>query len=326
MDIKKILETVKSKDFSGVVYLEDKKDIVLAEANGYSNRPEKISNNLETKFAIASGTKFFTALGIMKLVEAGKLSLDDKALSFINYDFQSYDKDVTIKQLLTHTSGIPDYYDEDEISETGLPKLNKAWYDLRKPSDYLEVLPQKEMLAGPGKVFKYNNSAFVLLAIIIENITGDYYQWLKTEVFEPAGMNNTDFYYFDQLPFNTASGYIEMEDGNYRTNIYDLPIRGGGDGGLYTNVYDMAKFWHAFMSGRLVNQENIQKILYPHYLDQSTAYGLGVWLKAVDDKYYPVIVGEDPGVSFVSGMTKDFIYVVISNTQHGAWMISELLD
>ena len=193
MDIKKILKTVKSEDFSGVVYLEDKKDIVLAEANGYSNRPEKISNNLETKFAIASGTKFFTALGIMKLVEAGKLSLDDKAFSFVDYDFKFYDKDVTIKQLLTHTSGIPDYYDEDEISETGLPKLDKPWYELKKPSDYLEVLPQKEMLARPGEVFKYNNSAFVLLAIIIENITGDYYQWLETEVFELAGMKNTDF-------------------------------------------------------------------------------------------------------------------------------------
>jgi CubicO group peptidase (beta-lactamase class C family) len=326
MDIKEILKAIESKDFSGVVYLEDNEEMVVEAVNGYANRPEKILNNMETKFAIASGTKFFTVLGIMKLVETGKLNLDDKAFSFIDYDFKHYDNDVTIKQLLTHTSGIPDYYDEDEIAETGLPKLKKAWYDLKKPSDYLEVLPQKRMLSKPGEVFKYNNSAFVLLAVVIEKLTGDYYQWLKTKVFEPAGMKNTDFYLFDQLPFNAANGYIEMEDCKYRTNIYDLPIRGGGDGGLYTTVHDMANLWRTFMSGKLVGKQYIEEILHPHYHDDSNTYGLGVWLKAVDNQFYPVIVGEDPGVSFISGITKDFVYVVISNTQDGAWMISEHLD
>lgn len=107
----KINSVIEKTDFSGVISIKEKDKIFYEKAVGYADRSNKISINTETRFGIASGTKLFTALAIGKLIEGGKLSLDSKVFDIIKYDFPSYAKDITIEHLLTHTSGIPDYYD-----------------------------------------------------------------------------------------------------------------------------------------------------------------------------------------------------------------------
>ncbi len=327
MTIEEIKKIIHSPQFSGVVLVSDNDQVILEDCNGYSDRQNEIEININTRFGIASGTKLFTALGIMKLIEEGKLSLEDKALSFLPMLFPTYHQDITIKHLLTHTSGLPDYFDEDLLKEGEALHLAVPYCDLKKPTDYIPILPKTKMKFLPGEDFNYNNSAFVILAMIIEFITGDYYEWIKTKVLQPANMKSSGFFYMNQLPKNTALGYIELGNGEYQTNIYDLPIIGGGDGGMYTTVEDMNHFWDAFMNGKIVNNNILKQMITPHSHGENLLYGLGVWLKKKGDIYLPLIIGQDPGVSFESGyhpVTKRK-YTVISNTETGAWKINGLL-
>lgn len=323
IDIKKIDELLEEIDFSGVVYVRQQESVLYQQARHFRDRRNQLKNTLDTRFGIASGTKLITALGIMKLVELGRIKLDDPAFSYIPQSFKTYDQTVTIKQLLSHTSGLPDYFDEDEVSEFSSFQVSVPWYLLKKPSDYLAVMPQKEMKFKPGTAFNYNNSGFIFLAMIIEFVTGDYYRWIEDAVFKPAKMTESGFFLFNQLPSNTANGYVDLKDGNYRTNVFDLPIRGGGDGGMFTTAKDIDSLWTQLFKGDIVSKETVEKMIEPVHTSAGLSYGLGVWLKQKDGGYYPLIIGEDSGVSFQSEYRYDVdvVYVVLSNTQEGAWPI-----
>jgi CubicO group peptidase (beta-lactamase class C family) len=324
---KELVQKIHSPEFSGAISVSQHNEMIIMDCNGYADRVNELKNNVDTRFAIASGTKLFTALGIMKLVELGKLKLTDKAFQYIPKEFTFYNKDITIKHLLTHTSGLPDYYDEDELKEKISTLKSVPNYDLHKPSDYLAIMPDKEMKFQPGEDFNYNNSAFVFLAIIIEQLTGDYHHWIKTKVLEPAQMTSSGFFKMNQLPQNTAIGYIELENGEYKSNIYELPIIGGGDGGMYTTVKDMDLFWNSLMNGLIVNKDIVKEMMTPQSKSTNMFYGLGVWLEKHNDLYLPLIIGQDPGVSFESGYNPNTkrIHTIISNTESGAWILSEIL-
>jgi CubicO group peptidase (beta-lactamase class C family) len=323
----KLKEKMGTSNFSGVVSIKIGNEIVFEEARGYLERANEIQNKSTTKFGIASGTKLFTSIGIMRLVEKGMIKLDDLAFEYIPFEYPTYDKTVTIKQLLTHTSGIPDYFDEEFIDDFDNFRVSVPWNDLLKPSDYLEVMPQREMKFTPSTKFSYNNSAFVFLAIIIEELTGDYHEWIKKEVLERAGMKDSGFFMLDRLPANCANGYVELGNGVWRTNIYNLPIIGGGDGGIFTTANDLYKFWENLMNGNIIDKDLLRQVLIPHVIKEKFGYGLGVWLAKEGEDFVPYIVGEDAGVSFKSycNLKKDVIYSVLSNTIDGAWEITPLL-
>jgi CubicO group peptidase (beta-lactamase class C family) len=127
--------------------------IIYENSAGFADRSNKVRNNMKTRFGIASGTKFFTALAIGKLIEQGKLSLETKVFDIIKYDFPLYSKEITIAQLLTHTSGIPDYYDEEKVDDYDNFFTDIPWYELREPKDYFPVFPQEKMKSIPGEKF-----------------------------------------------------------------------------------------------------------------------------------------------------------------------------
>lgn len=320
--IEKLDDLLSKTKFSGILSIKKDDEILYSKAVGYRDRANEILNNVDTSFGIASGTKLFTALGILKLVEKGLLELDDLAFDIVAKPFDSYDSNVTIKHLLTHTSGIPDYYDEDFIEDFENFKVDVPWFELRKPSDYRAVMPNREMKFPVGEKFNYNNGAFVILAMIIEKIAGDYHKWITTEIIDKVIMPNTGFYFLDNLPKNCANGYV----GIMKTNIYMLPIVGGGDGGLFTSTNDMFKFWNSLLSGDIVNDDLVEEILKPHAKeDDDSFYGLGMWLSKRSDNLTAYIVGQDPGVSFYSGhdFNKNVTFNILSNTEHGAWDISK---
>ena len=131
----------------------------------------------------------------------------------------------------------------------------------------------------------------------------------------------------NQLPQNTATGYIELENGEYKSNIYELPIIGCGDGGMYTTVKDMNCFWDSFVHGKIVNKDIVQEMIKPHSHTTNLSYGLGVWLEKSEDHYNLLLIGQDPGVSFKSGYNPQTnrTHTIISNTESGVWIVSELL-
>lgn len=323
INFEKLKKMITKKEFSGVVTIKKEGVIIFDNASGFLERSNKVKMEKNTKFGIASGTKFFTALGILKLIEEDKLKLDDYAFNYIEKEFSTYDKKVTIKQLLTHTSGIPDYYDEDFIEDFDTFKLSVPWFELRKPSDYLNEMPHREMKFNPGEIFNYNNSGFIFLSVIIEKITGNYYEYIH-KILANINIKNTGFYCLDALPNNTAIGYLNNDLNSYENNIYKLPIIGGGDGGIFTNTYDLLYIWEELIKGNIINIELVNEMISPQIYDSNNIYyGYGIWLKKENNSYIPYLIGSDPGVSFYSCYIPDkkISCNILSNTSDGVWGI-----
>jgi CubicO group peptidase (beta-lactamase class C family) len=328
----KINPIIEKNNFSGVISIREKGKIIYENAVGFADKSNKISINRETRFGIASGTKFFTALAIGKLIEEGKLSLETKVFDIIKYDFPLYAIDITIEHLLTHTSGIPDYYDEEKIDDFNNFCVDIPWYKLREPKDYFPVFPQEDMKFLPGERFSYCNSGFVLLAAIVQEVSGSpYARFVEEHVFKAIGMNNSGFFELNRLPENTALGYIRDEYG-WRTNIYNLPIVGGGDGGAFTTVGDLYILWDSFFNYKILSKSLTDLYIKPHIKAESEGedlyYGLGIWLCKKENSQVEFIVGCDAGVSFQSAINRmnEITYTVISNTGDGAWPIIEAIE
>ena len=313
--------------FSGVVRVDRSGSIELAKAYGLADRAHEIANTIDTRLAIASGTKGFTALAVMSLVEEGALDLGTAARSVLGDDLPLIDDGVTVEHLLGHRSGIGDYLDEDAIDSISDYLMPVPVHELAATEQYLAVLDGHETVSEPDERFAYNNGGYVVLALIAERTSGvPFHELVRQRVCEPAGMSDTEFLRSDELPGRAAIGYLTVDEP--RTNIFHLPVRGTGDGGIFSTVADMDLFWKALFAGRVVSTDRVAEMVRPRSEepDGSKRYGLGFWLHATSEVVS--LAGYDAGVSF--GSTHDAAsmttYTVISNSSEGAWPIIRLID
>ena len=158
-----IEQTVNETRFSGVVFVKLNGNAAFENAYGYADRSNKIPNTVDTRFGIASGTKFLTALGIGKLIDRGELSLTSRLCDCVNIDFPHISEDVTIHHLLTHTSGVYDYYDEELIEDVDNFQLDIPCFELKSLKDYIPLFRDGRMKFNPGERFSYSNGGFILL-------------------------------------------------------------------------------------------------------------------------------------------------------------------
>ncbi len=313
--------------FSGVVRIDRGEEVLLQEAHGYAHRALEIPNTVSTRFAVASGVKGMTALTVASLIEEGSLDWATPARKVLGGDLPLIDGAVTIEQLLAHRSGIGDYFDEDleaPITDYALPV---PVHRLDTTEAFLEVLDGYPMKFPPGERFSYCNGGFVVLALIAERVSGTLFSDLVVErVCKPAEMSDTEFLRSDELPGNAALNYL-FEDKN-RTNVFHLPVRGTGDGGIFTTVKDVHAFWSALFAGRIVSEASRAEMIRPHsdVPREEKRYGLGFWLHGTGDAV--MLEGYDAGVSFRTAHdpSTKATYTVISNTSEGAWPLVELLD
>ncbi len=315
--------------FSGVVRFDRGDEIELVKAYGFAHRGWEIPNEVDTRFGIASGTKGLTALTVMSLVEEGRLTLTTTARSVLGPALPLIDDAVTVEQLLAHRSGIGDYLDE-EIERNPIDYvLPISAHQLGSTEEYLRVLGGFETKFPPDERFSYSNGGYVVLALIAERASGTPFpQLVRQRVCEPAGMVDTEFLRSDELPGRTALGYL-AEDGP-RTNVFHLPVRGSGDGGIYTTAADVSALWTALFAGRIVSTDLVAEMVQPRSEvpspTQPARYGLGIWLHPSRDLVE--LHGSDAGVSFqtVHDPSERFTYTVLSNTTEGAWPIVLHLD
>jgi CubicO group peptidase (beta-lactamase class C family) len=304
-------------DFSGVVRVQHRGAVILEFACGHSDRANERANNLETRFAVASGAKALTALTIMSLVESGTLALETTVRSVVVDELANVDEAVTIDHLLTHRSGVGDYLDESaggDVDDHVLGSLSA--HTLETARDYLPLLNGREQQSLPGEQFVYNNSGFVMLSLVLETTTGSFHQAVRDQVFARASMPNAGFFRSDDLPANTAHGYLA----NGRSNVFHLPVIGMGDGGVFLTLDDTTAFWDALLSGRIVSLESVAAMTAEiSVYNDARSYGRGFWLGPGADHVW--IEGMDAGVSFQSGVFRsaEVTYAVLSNTSEGAW-------
>ena len=311
---------------SGVVRI-DRDGETFANAYGLANRANGVKNTVDTRFGIASGTKGFTALTVMSLIEEGTVTFDTTARSVLGHDLPLIDDGVTVEHLLTHRSGIGDYYDEDLDRPITDYILSVPVQELATIESQLRVLDGFPAKFAPGERFSYCNSGYVVLALIAERTSGvPYHDLVLERVCGPAGLADTAFFRSDELPERAALGYLENEGD--RTNVFHLPVRGAGDGGIYSTVADIRALWGALLDGRIVPVERAAEMVRPHTdaPKEERRYGLGFWLHPTGEAV--MLVGYDAGVSFCSAHdpTDGFTYTVISNTSEGAWAIAERVE
>ena len=293
--------------FSGVVYVRERGEVVVEAGYGLAHRAERIPNTVATRFGIASGTKTLTSIAVARLVEQGRLAFDARLADCVDAPLPGIDPEVTLHQLLTHSAGIPDYFDEAVMDDYESLWRERPMYAFRTPSDFLPLFAHLPMKAAPGTAWAYNNAGYVLLGLAIERASGmPYTEFVERHVLRACGMASSGFFALDRLPGGTARGYLPTEDGGWRTNAYAIPIVGGADGGAYTTARDLAALWDALLGHRLVGEATLERMLAPHWRadpdGDETHYGYGIWIARCEgqpDAY--AMVGDDPGVYFRSG-------------------------
>ena len=317
-------KTASETDFSGVISVFKDATIIFNKAFGYRDIKNKLSNTTSTRFGIASGTKVFTALGIGILIDQGLISLRT-TVHEIDNGFEGFiDGLASIQHLLTHTSGIFDYYDEEIEQDFENFSVEIPWCELETPTDYYPLFKDKPMKFPPGERYSYSNGGYVFLGIILEKLTGMLYRdFIDEHILKPAGMQNSGFYAFNDLPENTANGYLEDRR---TTNIYHLPLRGGGDGGMYTTTDDLRSFWDSLFASRILSADLTKTFLSTHWIfNDADGYGCGIF-KRLDDSLFS-IAGGDAGVGFYSRyLVPDKLTInVLSNITNGENSIVDIV-
>ncbi|HET8928624.1 MAG TPA: serine hydrolase domain-containing protein [Microbacterium sp.] len=308
--------------FSGVVSVDVGGDREFVRCYGDAHRGCRVPVVPDTQFGIASGSKLFTALAIMHLVEEGSLRREQPVREILGEDLPLVDDAVTVEQLLTHTSGIGDYLDEDGEWEADDYVLTLPVHTLTTAEAFLPLLdgfPQKFV---PGDRFSYCNGGYMVLAVVIERVTAEtFHEVVRRAVFAPAELAHTDYLRLDDLPGTAATGYL-FDKGN-RVNTLHLPVLGNGDGGAFTTAADLHRFWRAFHAGAIVPPGVVAEMVRPRHdvPAERMRYGLGVWLHATAPA--TIIEGYDAGVSFRSTHmpASQITVTVLGNSSEGAWPV-----
>ncbi len=322
--IQRIEKAAREMEFSGVISIFRGDSTPFNQGFGYRDIKNKLPNTTSTIFGIASGTKIFTALGIGALIDQGLLSLDT-TVGEIDPAYRGFiNEQATILHLLTHTSGIYDYYDEEIESDFDHFSVEIPWCELETSSDYFPLFKGQEMKFQPGERFSYSNGGYVFLGILIEKLTGSLYrEFVSERVLAAANMDRSGFYAFNDLPENTANGYLEDRR---TTNIYQLPLRGGGDGGMYTTTEDLRVFWDSLFSNRILSSALTETFLATHStINNNIGYGCGIY-KRLDDSTFS-IGGGDAGVGFYSRhvVGEKLTVNILSNITNGEEGIRKIL-
>ena len=308
-------------DFSGAVSVSQDGRILMQKAYGFADRPNRIPNEVDTRFPTASAGKAFVAAAVMRLIRDGRLSLDTAIGDVLDFDLKRLDPGVTVRQLLNHTSGVPDYFDESVMNEYSDLFRDYPNYKIRTSKDLLPLFIDKPMAYSRGLKFQYNNSGYVLLGLMIEAVTGGPFDvYLENALFKPLKMNGTGYYELDRLPAKCAAAYIEdPQTGGWRTNIYSVDVKGTGAGGAFTTVVDVERFWTGLIRGAILPVDAFSMMTAPQ--TSGGNYGFGFWLRPTNGRQIPFFQGSDPGVAFVSSCDPErrSIVTVVSNRAQNVW-------
>lgn len=251
----KYLETVAAKGhFSGAIMVVEHGKPLVAKAYGMANAEHQVPNTTRTKFRIGSVTKQFTAAAVMMLQERGKLSVSDPVDKYLD-DVPDRWKGITIRQLLSHTSGL--------MHSWALPDFEKTIMIPAPPEQTLARFREQPLVSEPGEGFLYSGLGYFVLARVIEKVTGlTYDAFLKENIFSPLGMSDTGSDRPGPVVANRASGYVFSEGRLENAPAVYMPIFSGG-GNLYSTVEDLLRWDQALYSAKAVSRKSFEAMTTP---------------------------------------------------------------
>jgi CubicO group peptidase (beta-lactamase class C family) len=305
----------KRHDFHGAVLVAKNKKIVYQNQVGYADFRKKTLINSESIFQLASVSKQFTAAAIMQLKEKNKLKLTDSVNAYFP-DFPY--KNITIRNLLNHTSGLPKYF---WVAE-------HEWKDNKPPTnkDLMEVLPisKAQRFFKPGRNFDYSNTGYFVLASIIEKVTGiSFNQYLQKNIFEPLNMKNSYVYSYqnDTIRKNQLKGYRlyrgwkHIKIGN---TVNDAIV---GDKNVYSTLEDLFKWTYGLNSELLIKQESLE-LMYTKgetIYGRKVPYGFGFRLGMRDEKnIYHYGKWNGFSTALTNYLEEDLVVIVLEHTSYSS--------
>jgi len=320
--------------FSGVVLVTQGDDERYAAPYGYASRAWKIRNTLDTRFDTASITKLFTSIATLQLIDRGELGFDTRAVSFLGLEETAISPEVTVFQLLTHTSGIGDDCEEEDGEVYEALWRTKPNYSVTETADFLPQFVHRPANFPPGEGCRYCNCSWILLGLMVEQVTGmTYRDYVREHVFARAGMAQSDFLRLDRVHENVAEGADPIRDSDgeivgWKRNIYSFPPVGSPDSGAHVTARDLDRFLRAVQAGDLLSAELTEAFLSPqvHYRRRGDwtlmmGYGLTFYLDGDGE----VICYQKEGINAgVSGIVRTFPerdvnVVILSNLEDGVW-------
>lgn len=265
---------VDADKFSGVVLVTKEDEIIFEKAYGYACKNFDVPNQLDTKFNIGSLNKVITKIAILQLLQKGKLTLDD----LVGKHLPDFPKEIATKVKISHlisfTSGMGDYFNEKFTAGNG---------NLRTLDDFVPFFIDDPLLFEPGEKMEYSNAGYVVLGKIIEAVSGlDYYEYVKENIYKPAGMADSNHYEIDAIIPKLATGYTHhMPDGSIhpskrRTNYYIIGSRGSSAGGGQSTVYDLLKLDRAIANEVLLDKEHSGRVYIPLEMKPGTPRVVGL--------------------------------------------------
>ena len=300
------------KGFQGVALVAQGNEIKFAKAYGNADYDDNIVNKVNTRFAIASNTKQFTAVAIMQLMEDGKINLDDTIDKY--FPKFKYANQITVRELLQMRSGLVDYLNAAELyfkDEESLKILNdyreKAYFDeyvsdSRWTADIiLNNLYLSELQFEPGQAYDYCNTNYYLLGLIIEQASGvSYEDYIKENIFKPCGMKISSMSAED----TDAKGHGSVESGEIVVN----PKFTFAAGNIYTNVYDLLRWERMLHTGKLLSQESYNEMITP---SEDSGYGFGLIISDGIIRHSGVIDGFNSYTEY--DPAKDITIIILEN-------------
>lgn len=277
------IDKVVSEDMSGntpgmSLLLTKGRDVLIRKPYGLANLETGEKITCEDQFVIASNTKQFTCAAIMMLKERGLLDYDEPIERFFP-DFPDYRKYVTIRDMMTHVSGIQEYFEENKW--LNIP--NSATADTKRMLEIIKGFG--DLTFKPRTQYSYCNSSYVMLGNIVEQLSGmSFGEFLKKNIFQPLGMEHTiapD--YMDVKGENLTEGYVKDADGNFVKQDYNMALVGYADGNIQSTVDDLF-IWHQYLymsdSELILKRESLAEAFKNNYLLDGTAtgYGFGFFL------------------------------------------------
>jgi CubicO group peptidase (beta-lactamase class C family) len=305
---------VASDKFSGTVLVMQGDKPAFKKAYGLASKSYQVPNRIDTKFNLGSMNKMLTAVAVAQLAEQGKLTFSDTIIKcWPDYPNKEAAEKVTIHHLLTHTSGLADYF--------GSEFMKSSRDRFRKIDDFLPLFVNKPLQFEPGKRFRYSNAGFMVLGGIVEKVSGqNYFDYVREHIYQPAGMINTDCYSLDEETPNLAIGYTRGASGkskNWKNNVFLHVIKGGPAGGGYSTVEDLAAFASALRGHKILSEKSTE-ILWTGKVDTGRSgakYGYGFFVENVNGSRIVGHGGGFPGINSKLDiyLDSDYTVAVMSN-------------
>jgi CubicO group peptidase (beta-lactamase class C family) len=300
--------------------------VLFKNAYGLASKRFDVPNRIDTKFNLGSMNKMFTAVAVAQLVERGKLSFDDPVSKYLSADWLPRDvtDKITVRHLLTHTSGLGSYFNEKYQLSSRMR--------FRDLDDYRVLVAADRPSFKPGTSWKYSNTGFLLLGVIIERVTGmSYFDYVQKHIHGPAGMTNTACYAMDRPVPNLAIGYTKVgqgADAHWENNLYKHVIKGAAAGGGFSTVEDLLRFDQAMRANKLVKAETAAVLWTPtEQSNKGRPYGMGF---GIDGQLGNRIVGHSGGFSGINAellmyLDKGYTVAVMANYDGAATVVADQL-